>query len=153
MAEAIRPGPLPARNKHWLHVRLAVLPFAIVMLSGAAPKGISIHTRDSLSLRQGTYSSIFFVADPARTPESNLPVQYQFTESGVTPPGMKFEAYPCNKPDTKVCPQVASSNGTYLDGTPAEKGSYTFLITATDTAGRKASREFTVLVRSSDQPK
>lgn len=132
---------------------LAVLSLTIVMLSAAPPKGVSIHTRDSLSLRQRTYSSVFFVAEPARTPDSDIPVQYQFTESGLTPPGMKFETYPCNKPDTTVCPQVASSNGIFLDGTPAETGSYTFVITAADGAGRRASRQFTVVINPSDRRK
>lgn len=134
-------------------LHLAVLPLTIVMLSAAPPKGISIHTRDSLSLRQGTYSSLFFVAEPARAPDSNMPVQYQLTESGVTPRGMRFETYPCNKPNTTVCPEVASSNGIFLDGTPAETGSYTFVITAADAAGRKASQQFTVVVNPSDQRK
>ena len=134
-------------------MRLVVLPLTIVMLSAGPPKGISIHARDSLSLRQATYSSLFFVAEPVRTPENNLPVQYNFTESGVTPHGMKFESYPCNKPDTKVCPQVTTSNGIFLDGTPTETGSYTFVITASDTAGRRASQQFTVVVNPSDQSK
>jgi hypothetical protein len=134
-------------------MRLAFLPLTMIMLSAAPPKGVSIHTRDSLSLRQGTYSSLFFVAEPARTPKGNIPVQYQFTESGVTPPGMRFEIYPCNKPDTTVCPQVASSNGIFLDGTPAETGSFTFVIAAADTAGKRASRQFTVVVNPSDQGK
>jgi hypothetical protein len=111
-----------------------------------------LHSYPGLALlRQGRYSSLFFSAEPARTPESNLPVSFRFTESGVAPPGMMFETYPCNKPDTKVCPQVASSNGIFLDGTPTETGSYTFVITAIDTVGRRVSRQFTIVVNSSDQ--
>jgi hypothetical protein len=145
--------PRPATAKRRLRVQLAVLPLTIIMLSAASPRGIYIHTRDSLSLRQGIYSSLFFVAEPARTPDSNLPVQYRFTESGVTPPGMRFEIYPCNKPDVTVCPQVASSNGIFLDGTPTEAGSYTFVITATDTDQRRASQQFTVVVNPSGRAK
>jgi Putative Ig domain len=133
-------------------MRLAMLPLALVMLSVALPKTISIHARDSLSLRQGTYASVLFVAEPARTPDSNLPLQYRFTESGVTPPGMKFETYPCNKPGRIVCSQLAISNGIFLDGTPTETGSYTFVITAADAAER-ASQQFTVIVNPSDQRK
>jgi hypothetical protein len=131
---------------------MAILPFAIIMLGGSS-KDISIHTRDALSLRQGSYSSLLFVAEPARAPGSNLPMQYELTESGATPPGMKFEAYPCNKPGTTVCQQVATSNGIYLDGTPGEAGSYTFVITATDVDRRSASQQFTVVVEPSDRAK
>lgn len=132
-------------------VKPAVLSLAAIMLSTASPRVIHIDTRDSLSLRQGTYSSLFFVAEPARAADTNLPVQYQFTESGVTPPGMKFEIYPCNKPDTAVCPQVASSNGIFLDGTPTEAGSYRFVIKATDVESRGASQQFTVVVKPISQ--
>src|SRR5438270_13850706 len=113
-----------------IRVLLAILPLTIIMLRAAPPRGVYIHTRDSLSLQKGIYSSLFFVAEPVRTPDSALPLQYQFTESGATPPGMRFEVYPCNKPDVTVCPQLASSNGIYLDGTPGQAGSYTFVITA-----------------------
>jgi len=138
----------------WIRVHFAVLPLTIIMLSAASPRGIYIHTRDSLSLRQGLYSSVFFVAEPTRTPDSNLPVQYQFTESGATPPGMRFETYPCNKPDTTVCPQVAASNGIFIDGTPSEPGSYIFFITVTDVnSRRRASQQFTIVVNPPERAK
>ncbi len=133
-------------------MRLSLLPLTIVVLSAAPPKAVSIQTRDSLSLRQGTYSSLYFVAEPVRDTETNLPVSYRFTESGQTPPGMIFEAYPCNKPGTEVCPQLASANGIYLDGAPAKTGSYTFVISATGPSG-SVSRSFTVIVNPSDQNK
>ncbi len=133
-------------------VQLTLLLLVLITLSAAATKGVYIHTRDSLSLRQGVYSSLFFFAEPARTPDNNLPVQYQFTESGVTPPGMTFEIYPCNKLDMTVCPQVATSNGIFLDGTPKQAGSYTFLITATTVGRKRASQQFTVVVDPPRRP-
>jgi hypothetical protein len=123
-----------------------MLVLVFVLLLAAPAKNISVTTHDSTTIRQGTYSSIFFVAEPARASNSNLPVEYQFTESGETPPGMKFEAYPCNKPDTKVCPQLASANGVFLDGVATPAGSYTVVITAVDLAKERASRQFTIVV-------
>lgn len=132
-------------------MRTAILSLIMATLTAAASKDTSIQTRDSLSLRQDTYSSLLFSAEPARTRDSNLPVQYRFTESGATPPGMKFETYPCNKPGMKVCPQLASANGVYLDGTPERVGSYTFVITALDVvAGTNTAQQFTVVVKPSD---
>ena len=64
---------------------------------------------------------------------------------------MKFESYPCNKPNIKVCPELASANGIYLDGTPAESGSYTFVVTAEDPNGVKAAQQFTVTVQAPDR--
>lgn len=133
--------------------RLAVLPLAIALLCSGAPQNIRIHTQDSLSLKQGIYSALYFVAEPARAPNSELPMQYQLTGSGATPPGMKFEPYPCNKPGMKVCPQVATSNGVYLDGVPQEAGSYSFVIIAIDADERRASQEFTVVVNPPDAAK
>ena len=129
------------------------LLLVIATSSIASPKGIHISTRDSLSLRQASYSSLFFVAEPARTQNNNLPVQYQLTESGATPPGLTFEMYPCNKPGRRVCPQIATANGIFLDGTPSEAGSYTFLITAADGDGRRVSQQFTVVVNPPDRAK
>lgn len=123
-----------------------MLALVFVLLFAAPAKGISVTTHDSTTIRQGTYSSIFFVAEPARAPDSTLPLEYQFTESGETPPGMKFETYPCNKPDIKVCPQIASANGVFLDGVPSAAGSYTIVITAVDLAKKRASRQFTIVV-------
>ena len=123
-----------------------MLVLVFVLLFAAPANIISVTTHDSTTIRQGTYSSIFFVAEPARAPGSTLPLQYQFAESGETPPGMKFETYPCNKPDTKVCPQVASANGVFLDGVPTAAGSYTVVITAVDLAKKRASRQFTIVV-------
>ena len=60
---------------------------------------------------------------------------------------MRFETYPCNKPALKTCPQVGTANGIFLDGTPGEAGSYTFVITAADGDRRKAQQQFTVVVR------
>jgi hypothetical protein len=132
-------------------MRRAILSLAIATLGATCSKSASVQTLDSLSLRQGTYSSLLFTGEPVRTPGSNLPVQYRFTESGATPPGMRFESYPCNKPDRKVCPQLARANGVYLDGTPEQAGSYTFVITALDVVARtKASQQFTVVVKPPD---
>jgi Putative Ig domain len=138
-----------ATMKRRFPLHLAVFSLMVILLS-AAPKGVHIQTRDSLSVRQGSYSSLFFFAEPVRAPGNNLPVQYQFTESGATPPGMRFESYACNKPDMKVCPQIASSNGIFLDGTPSETGSYTFTVTATD-GDRKGSQQFTIVVNAPDR--
>lgn len=131
-------------------MRCAILSFLIAMLGLANSKDISIQTRDSLSLRQGTYSSLLFTAEPSATPGSNLPAQYRFSESGATPPGMRFENYPCNKSGMKACPQIARANGVYLDGTPEVPGSYTFVITALDVITRTtASQQFKVTVEAS----
>lgn len=128
-----------------------IVSLMLASIGFAASMATSIQTRGSLSLRQGTYSSLLFIAEPARTPGSNLPAQYRFTEAGATPPGMRFETYPCNKPDMKVCPQLATANGVYLDGTPEQTGSYTFVITAFDViAQTTASQQFTVVVKPAD---
>ena len=137
----------PQLLSNWrMGLPFTMFPLTLMLLCAVAPRGPSIHTRDSLSLREGIYSSLFFTAEPVRSPRTNLPLQYRFTESGETPPGMKFEAYPCHKPHMPVCPQLATSNGTFLDGTPTETGSYTFVLTATDIEGRKTSQRFTVAV-------
>ena len=129
--------------------RLTLVPLAVLILSAGSRTGVSISTRDSLSVQQGVYTSLYFLAEPVRTTDTNLPVQYRFTESGTPPPGMRFEVYPCNKPSIAVCPQLATANGIYLDGTPTDGGSYPVVITATDTDGRKASQRFTIVVRPS----
>ena len=108
-----------------------------------APKVI-ISTRDPLVLTRGVYSSILFSAKSAV--KRDIPLQYTFTESGRTPAGMVFESYPCNKPGQSVCPQVASSDGIYLDGVPSEIGSYNVTITATDPEGSKGSQSFQIVV-------
>jgi hypothetical protein len=126
--------------------RFTVLSLVFILVFAASAKDISVTTHDSTTIQQGTYCSIFFVAEPARAPGSTLPVEYQFTESGETPPGMKFETYPCNKPDIKVCPQLATANGIFLDGVPSAAGSYTVVITAVDLAKKGASRQFTIVV-------
>jgi hypothetical protein len=110
---------------------------------------VTIHARNALSLRAGVYSSIFFYAEPVRSLDNNLPVQYQFTASGKMPPGMKLESYPCNKPHTKVCPQLATANGIYLDGTPEKSGAYTLALTASDGVST-VTREFAVTVTASE---
>lgn len=143
----------PVKVKRRIPWQLALLPLTIVSLCAHSPRDVSIHTKDSLSLRQGSYSSVFFFAEPLNREDNNLPVQYQFAGSGTPPPGMIFEVYPCNKPNKPACPQVAASNGIFLDGTPKEAGSYTLLITATDGDGRKSSQEFTVTVDSPDHAK
>jgi len=109
---------------------------------------ISIKTRDSLSLTKGIYSSIFFGAVPANAPEDKMPTQYHLTGSGA-PPGMIFEPYPCNKPNTEVCPSLASSDGIFLDGVLTTPGSYEAKITATDASGRKGFARFTITVADS----
>lgn len=141
------------RRKSWIghRQRLAIISLTLVLIGGASPSGVSIHTRDSLSLHVGTYSSILFAAEPARAPDTNLPLIYRLTASGETPPGMKFEAYPCNKPGIVVCPQAATVNGIFLDGTPSEAGSYTFVISATGNDARTATREFTVVVNARER--
>jgi hypothetical protein len=111
---------------------------------------ISIQTQDSLSVAKGIYSSIFFTAVPATKPGDELPIQYQLTGSG-SPPGMIFEAYPCNKPNKDVCPAVASANGIFLDGVPTAPGSYDVELTATDGAsGNKGYAHFTLTIKDSN---
>jgi hypothetical protein len=122
----------------------------ISLLLAWPPQSISIATRDSLTVRQGIYSSLFFLAEPSHV-DTGLPQQYRFSESGLTPPGMKFESYPCNKPNAKVCPELASSNGLYLDGTPTKPGSYNFVLTVENPDGEKASRHFTIIVKAASR--
>ena len=131
--------PLP------LHEGPMISSLLFLLLAGPPPR-ITVGTRDLLTVRQGTYSSLFFLAEPSHLPSNDLPQQYRFSESGAVPPGMRFESYPCNKPSTKVCPQLASANGLYLDGTPAKAGSYQFVITVENSSGEKVSRHFTVTV-------
>ena len=127
-----------------------ILPLTIAMLTATSPDDLSLSTQHSLSLQQGAYASVLFLAAPARSANTNLPLQYRFTESGNIPPGMVFESAPCHKPHTKVCSQLASTNGIFLDGTAAQTGSYTFVITATTIDRRTVSKQFTVTVHSPD---
>ncbi len=110
---------------------------------------ISISTRNSLSLAENEYSVILFTAIPVKAPDTHIPIQYQFTTTGELPPGMIFEGYPCHRPNTTVCPALASSNGVYLDGVPTSAGSYEVTITATDGQGGKSSKRFTVVIAAS----
>lgn len=129
---------------NWMLIALTA-----VMMSAEPAATISIHARDPLSIRQGDFSSIAFVAEPERTPGNNLPVPYRFTQTGTTPPGMKFESYPCNRPEQKACSQLASANGVFLNGAPTKTGSYSFVITAND-GMNEASQRFTVVVNPPD---
>src|SRR6185312_454253 len=107
--------------------------------------GISVSTKHSLSLTTDVYASILFTAS-GQSP-NRIPSLYRFSESGHIPPGMIFEAYPCNKPDHPSCPSVAKPDGIFLDGVPSTAGSYNIQITATDSKGNKASRRFVVTVK------
>jgi hypothetical protein len=121
------------------------LPLLPVVLMATSGSGITISTKDSLELAPNIYTSILFTAKTST--KSEVPLQYHFTESGQTPPGMIFESYPCNKPGQTVCPSIASSDGIYLDGVPGSSGSYTVTITAIDVNGDQASKTFTIRVR------
>ncbi|HSU60382.1 MAG TPA: putative Ig domain-containing protein [Bryobacteraceae bacterium] len=118
---------------------LLIVPIALVASE------LTISTRDSLSLAGGLYVSILFTAS-GHGP-NGVPSLYRFSESGHIPPGMIFEAYPCNKPDHPPCPSVAKPDGIFLDGVPSTAGSYNIQITATDSKGNKASRRFVVTVK------
>lgn len=107
---------------------------------------ITVSTKDSLRLAEGTYSSILFTATPST--RMRMPVQYSFVESGFAPSGMIFESYPCNKPGQSICPQLARSDGIYLDGVPSSPGSFEVTITAADPDGNKASRRFSIVVKA-----
>jgi hypothetical protein len=135
---------------HKLGVRpfMRAIGFLLPALLFASSTGVSIQTRDSLSVTAHIYSSILFTATPERSPNGVLPLEYQFAESGGTPPGMIFESYPCNKSGTTACPQIASSNGVFLDGIPTAPGSYKFILTATarDGTHKQGTRTFTVVV-------
>lgn len=122
-------------------------PLAYARVSEPCASGISIDTKDSLSLTESVYSSILFTASPTNTSQSNVPIQYQFAGSGKPPEGMIFESYPCNKPGRSTCPQIASSNGIFLDGVPTSPGSYRVSVTATGPDGRTCARLFTVTVK------
>jgi len=120
--------------------------YLLLLLWMGASQALSIRTRDSLTLHQGTYSSLLFLAEPARNPRTQLPEQYRFAESGQIPEGMKFESYPCNRPDQKTCSQLASANGIYLDGTPRTIGAYKFTIVVENVGGEKTASTFEVTV-------
>lgn len=109
-------------------------------------RNLTVSTRDSLILTQGAYSSILFTAKSST--RARVPVQYSFVESGAAPPGMIFENYPCNKPGHAACPQLASSDGIFLDGIPSSPGSYDVTIAATGPDGSKGSQSFTIIIKA-----
>ena len=140
-------------TRRWF--RTAIL-LTIAGVNSAAPassgapdnvaRKITISTRDSLRLAKGAYVSILFTAKSGA--RSKLPIQYSFSQSGDPPPGMVFESYPCHKVGQSVCPELASSDGVYLDGVPSAAGSYRLTIAATGPGGSQGSRAFIVIVES-----
>jgi hypothetical protein len=126
--------------------------FAFVLLTVASTE-ITISTKDSLTIVQGSYSSLLFTARWQSPPEGPVPVAFRFETAGEVPPGMIFEPYPCHKPNQKNCPALARADGIYLDGVPTQSGSFQITVTVSDGQGHSVSQRFTVVVNPKDGAK
>ena len=80
--------------------------FAFILFA-VATTDITVSTKDSLTLWQGSYSSLLFTASFQRPPEGPVPAAFRFETSGEVPSGMIFEPYPCHKPNQQNCLAIA----------------------------------------------
>jgi hypothetical protein len=123
------------------------------ILGAVATTDITVSTKDSLTIVQGSYSSILFTASFQNPPEGPAPAAFRFETSGDVPPGMIFEPYPCHQPNQQNCPAIARADGIYLDGVPTQSGSFQITITASEGQRHSVSQRFTVVVNPKDGAK
>ena len=125
--------------------------FAFV-LAAVGTTEITVSTKDSLTIWQGSYSSLLFTVTSPAPSEGPVPVAIRFETAGEVPPGMIFEPYPCHQPNQKNCPALARADGIYLDGVPTQSGSFQVTITATEGQRHPVSQRFTVVVNPKSAP-
>jgi hypothetical protein len=126
--------------------------FALVLGAMAATE-ITVSTKDSLTIVQGSYSSLLFTARLQHPPDGPAPVAFRFETAGEVPPGMIFEPYPCHQPNQQNCPAIARADGIYLDGVPTQSGSFQITVTVSDGQRHSVSQRFTVVVNPKDGAK
>jgi hypothetical protein len=127
--------------------------FAFVLVA-VTTTDITVSTKDSLTIMQGSYSSLLFMASSPSPPEGSAPAAFRFETAGEVPPGMIFEPYPCHQPNQQNCPALARADGIYLDGVPTQSGSFQITVAVKDGQGHAVSQRFTVVVNpKSGEPK
>jgi hypothetical protein len=125
--------------------------FAFVLVT-VATTDVAVSTKDSLTIGQGSYSSILFTVSSRSPLEGPVPRAIRFETAGEVPPGMVFEPYPCHKPKQQNCPAIARADGIYLDGVPTQSGSFRITVAVHDGQGHAISQQFTVVVNPKNGP-
>ena len=107
----------------------------------------AVVTDDARGRATGTFNlvikppQVIIVTERAPDARVDEPYSVAFTATGGSPP------YTFSLGSGSFPPGVAISNAGVVSGTPTRSGSYQFAIQATDSAGEKGSRGFTVAVK------